>query len=200
MLCCIFQTLFLVFMLAPVQIAHAAMSPKAQQMSEENTIRKSAELKGKTIRRITMSQVDETRYYKVEADCIYQFVVDYPLNLFGRLFGMPGPQEFNVEMDGEPNCEDSVVAQRDHGDLRTTIHAYVSKIYDVPIATLIEPSMSLYRIPTGQEKLAMDFRILALRKRLEDLDNCHIETDVFMTIRTVGDLVSLANKHCGSSK
>lgn len=177
---------------------HAALSPEYQQMKEKDAIRESKELKGRVIRSMFMYEEDGTRYYDVKADCTYQFVVNYHLNPLA-LLGWVGPKTFSVEMYGEPNCQDPVIEQSKPDDLKTTIFENISVIYDIPMDA-IKPNMSLYHVPTNQEKLGMDFRILTLREHLDIESNCRIKNNSFMTIRTVSDLLTLVTKYCGSSK
>jgi hypothetical protein len=190
--------LFLTFLLAQGQHTYAALPPEAQQGKEKDAVRESKELRNRSIESIMMYEENETRYYQVDAGCIYLFSINYSSNLLG-LLGWVGPQKFNVKMEGKPDCQTSALLERPPNGLQTTIFEFISDIYNVPTTT-ITPQMSLYNIPSDKKKLGMDFRILALRVRLDEITNCHIETDLFMTIRTVGDLLTLANKHCNSSK
>jgi len=188
--------LFLFSLMTLEHHALAALPPEAQKEKEKDAIRESKELSGRIIHRMTMYEENGTRYYQVEADCIYQFAVEYhrhPLELLGWV----GPKKFSVSLQGNPDCQTPIVKKLSRSDLKAIIYGYISDIYHIP-KSAIRPNMSLYHIVVKLEEPGMDFRVLALRERLDKQDNCRIETDLFMTIRTVSDLLRRANQHCAS--
>lgn len=74
-------------------------------------------------------------------------------------------------------------------------HEAIADIYELPIEQ-IHDDTSLYYVSPDPAKLGMDFRILLVRKRLEDEAKCHINTKAFATIKTAGDLFRVAGQHC----
>lgn len=186
--------LFLLACLVSVQVSHAALSPEAQAHREENRVLESEVLKGKVVYSVRMEELDTARLYIVEADCTYRFLVEYKKNWLG-LFGWVGPQKFNVELAGEPDCDPVAHLSVDKALFRQIIFSSVSRIYSLPLET-IQESTRLYKKPADPVRLSMDFRILALRGYLEERVGCRITDRKFKKLRTVGGLLKVTEADC----
>lgn len=192
--------ILMLFFIVPGHYSDAALSPEAQQVKEKSVVRESEQLEGHSITSITLYEDEIGRYYEVETKvraeekCTYKFRIEYSMNLYA-LLGMVGPKKFSVEMDGEPSCQALVAELPPEDDLKTTIYKFISETYGITVAD-ISRDMSLYRVLEKQQKPTMDFRILVLRQQFEEELGCHIETDRLVTIRTVGQLLTLSNEYC----
>ena len=181
----------------PLHMAQAALPPEAQQYKEKDAVLNSDELQGKTIYSIRSLRGADSTTYLVEADCSYTFEITYTRN-WRVLFGWVGPQMFDVNMIGEPNCPQRPEPNIDKKAFDQVILDAVATVYLMPAVTL-ENSTRLYGAPATPRQQGMDFRIIKLRAFLEDRVGCRMDTNAYAKIRTVGDLLNATNLHCNKA-
>jgi len=179
------------------QNAQAALAPDVQQLVEEEKVLESNELQGKKISNIRSERGDESTLYFIEADCTYVFEVTYPFDWRG-LFGWVGPKLFDVDMIGEPSCPLHPAPNINRMAFHQAILKAVATVYIMPIET-IHTSTNLYAAPKDPAQRGMDFRILGLRRFIEEQIGCQMDSKAYAKIRTVGDLLSATDVHCNNS-